>query len=665
MRSKIALLGLNLVALTGATFLGIGLSVHAKLHPVQGWMGISWLETGSRIVNLVLLITTAVLVMRLRSQQLRELQSSLQAIRDLEETSSDLIWSIDREGILTILSDRDHLGDRVSSLKTGSSIRLLREQDTLTSPEQWDRVIKQTTNGLAFRDFQYFAPTSSGEMACLKVSGVPIRNKSGEVIGHRGMTRDKTKEWNASTALSKQAFQDELTGLTNRRGFNEAHQAFLDINEKPTALLTIDLDGFKHVNDVHGHLMGDKLLRIVSNRLQSAVNCSGHSDPTSTDHERRLLARLGGDEFAVLLSGVQVEDVDSIAQSILTIVASPFQLVSNLFVHISASIGISISNVGDGSSSEKMLSEADAALYDVKNSGGNAARFHSDTMSVAVEKSFVHSDNFDGLMVTALSHAIQAGGLHLAYQPIRFCQDGTIASVEVLARWDSTKFGLVPPSIFIPLAEKNGLINGLGEWVLRHALAEAFAIQGNFSLSINLSPIQIETSNIAKVVASALAAASIDPRRLVLEITEGLLLSATPKTLEKLRHIRSLGVRLSLDDFGTGYANIKSLDEIPFDLIKLDRSIIQASPSRREHLLRGFIEVARAFNLPTVIEGIETPDQWCLASSVGATYGQGYLLGRPQRCLSLATGLTIASTAEVSAAGESDINGFEPSAAIF
>ncbi|MHA6723796.1 putative bifunctional diguanylate cyclase/phosphodiesterase [Sphingomonas sp. RS2018] len=647
MQIKIRLLAVVTAALVTSLALGLPFSVHAVRRPDTAWLGIWWLELAGRLVNLSLLAATALLAITVWRRQVSQLRLSLEVLRDLEQTSSDLIWQTDAAGVLTVLSDSSDFGSRVCTLRSGSSIGSLRERDPLTPADKWEKNYEQISAGHPFRDFRYFAPTTAGGLACLSVSGVAIRDARGGILGYRGMTRDKTTEWEAMTALSRQAFQDELTELPNRRALKDALQNVLaNTDEQAVVLLIVDLDGFKHINDLHGHLMGDMLLRAVAQHIREAVQPAASQADTrgmliDTKHSNCLPARIGGDEFAVLLAGEKAKQAEEIALAILASVSAPIELIPQVWGRVGASIGIAQVESG-GCDVDRLFGQADAALYDVKNAGGGALRFYSEADPSSGRQSIVaEAEQLDDApLAAALAQALEAGELHLVYQPIRSCADGQVTSIEVLCRWHSKHYGVVPSSTFIPLAERSGLIVSLGEWVLRHALAEATAVDGCWSLSINLSPIQIETTNIVQTLATAIYTSGIDASRVILEITEGLLLSPTTKTLQKLRRLRLLGVRLALDDFGTGYANIKSLDEIHFDILKFDRSIIQTNPARRENLLRGLMEIARAFDLPTVFEGIETPDQWHLASRLGATSGQGYLLGRPQRDLLRATGIS-------------------------
>ncbi len=433
-------------------------------------------------------------------------------------------------------------------------------------------------------------------------------------------TRDVTDRKNLEEELAHQAFHDSLTGLSNRAVFRDRldHALGLSLRHgRSLAVLLLDLDGFKTVNDSLGHDVGDELLVAVGARLE---RCARSSD---------TVARLGGDEFVVLLE----EDVDearsrSVATRMLQELAGPFD-VSDREVFIGASVGIAVS---DGSSigADELIRNADTAMYAAKAAGRGRYEVFQPAMHVrALERFEVQAD---------LRRALRLAEFRLQYQPIVDIGTGAVQGVEALIRWMHPSRGLLPPGDFIAAAEETGLIVPMGMWVLDEACRQTVAWREEYPqatdlwVSVNLSTRQLLEPDLVEQVRAVLERRGLDPSALVLEITEGSLLQGVAETIEKLRGLKSLGIRLAIDDFGTGSSSLGHLRQFPIDVLKIDKSFVDAvatSGSEGPALVRAIVDLANTLQLQTVAEGIEELDQLTELRSAGCVSGQGFLFARP------------------------------------
>jgi diguanylate cyclase (GGDEF)-like protein len=419
---------------------------------------------------------------------------------------------------------------------------------------------------------------------------------------------DVTKRRQADAYIAKLASEDPLTGLPNRRVFRASIEKISGSQTRSAefAVLFLDLDRFKVINDTLGHRIGDMLLIEVANRLQRSLQ---HGE---------VLARLGGDEFAIVMpSFASRASLATSARNIVETIALPYDIDGHR-IRTTVSIGIAV-GPKDGINADDLLMAADLALYAVKTTGRGTYCFYEHSMNEEL--------NDRRQIETDLREAIEQHRLHLAYQPVIDLRRNAISGFEALARWDHPTLGVISPVVFIPIAEDSGLILQLGEWALRDACTQAAQWPNNLKVAVNLSPVQFSLPNLAEVVVRVLAETGLEPHRLVLEITERLFISDTEKTLGVLHRLKSIGVGIAMDDFGTGYSSLSSLRSFPFDKIKIDRAFVVdlGENSQNSVIVQAVIIIARALGMTTVAEGVETAAQQRLLAALGCDEVQGYL----------------------------------------
>ena len=409
------------------------------------------------------------------------------------------------------------------------------------------------------------------------------------------------------------AYHDSLTGLGNRLLFKEQlEEALKDVSvaSHPLAVLFLDLDGFKAVNDTLGHSIGDLLLKSVATKLRDIL--------PRTDR----IARLGGDEFAILqISAAQPGSSIALAERIIEVVGQP-NSIDGHDVTVGASVGIAVARPGD-MNTENFLKSADLAMYSAKSDGRGTYRMFDPEMDAIVQAR--------RLLERDMRTALAQDGFRLFYQPLVNLQTKKVTAFEALMRWQHPERGMVPPSDFIPVAEEMGLIVQLGEWALRQACAEATEWPDGICVSVNLSPLQFSKGNLVSSVMSALASAGLPASRLELEITESVLLEKSERNITILNQLRDLGVRISMDDFGTGYSSIGYLRSFPFDKIKIDQSFVRDLLVDEGSLaiVRAIAGLGVSFGMITTAEGVETEEQMRCLNLEGCIEVQGYLYSRP------------------------------------
>ena len=429
---------------------------------------------------------------------------------------------------------------------------------------------------------------------------------------------DVTKRSRAEADAIRLSSEDPLTGLPNRRIF----RSVLDQISQETpaidggqpaaefAVLFLDLDRFKSINDTLGHQIGDLLLQEIAQRLKRSVSAN------------EVLARLGGDKFAVVVPTVESRPaLEALPSRMIEAARKPFEIGGHR-IRSGISIGIAIGPC-DGANCDELLIAADLALYAVKAQGRGSYKFYHAAMNRELkERRQLEID---------LREAIEQNELELYYQPILNLRSNVITGFEALARWRHPVNGMVPPTVFIPIAEDTGLIQPLGEWALREACRSAAHWPSNLSIAVNLSPVQFSAPNLSEVVRHVLAETGLEPHRLELEITEGVFMANNESTLSTLRQLKQLGARISLDDFGTGYSSLSYLRSFPFDKIKVDRSFVSDLAEGTEHvvIVQAVVSIARALGMTTLAEGIETVGQHEFLAALDCDEGQGYLFSPP------------------------------------
>ena len=459
---------------------------------------------------------------------------------------------------------------------------------------------------------------SDGELfpQWLTISGV--KDENNEISSYVAVFSDITSIKDSQAQLELLAHHDSLTGLPNRVLFNERlHHALQRANRENTgiAVLFIDLDRFKNINDSLGHTAGDQLLERVAKRLRKTVR------------DEDTVARLGGDEFTILL-----EDVDSpqaigaVAQKILETISRQLDL-NEHEVHVSGSIGISL-YPEDGKDVTTLLKNADNAMYRAKEKGRNNYQFYTKELTAAAFERFA--------MESSLRQALRKGEFELYYQMQMSAQNEQVMGAEALVRWKHPLHGMIAPSRFIPLTEETGLIIELGEWVLRSACRQARQWQDNglpeFRLAVNISTLQITHGQLAETVQRILEETGLEPQRLELELTEGMIMQQTSKTMRTLNELRRMGVTLAVDDFGTGYSSLSYLKRLPIQRLKIDQSFVNdiTSSSSDKAITRAIIVLAKSLQMTAIAEGVENSAQLEVLRAEHCDEVQGWLYGEPE-----------------------------------
>src|SRR5262245_19282030 len=440
-----------------------------------------------------------------------------------------------------------------------------------------------------------------------------IRHRPMPDLGWVATHEDITEQRQAEVKIEHMAHYDALTDLANRALLNERlEQALAHFRgEQMVAVHHLDLDQFKAVNDTFGHHAGDKLLKIVADRLRGLVR------------ETDTIARTGGDEFVIVQAPISdPAEATMLAQQIIAWISEPYDIDDGEQATVGTSIGIAVSP-GDGNAPDKLLRNADLALYRAKGDGRGTFRFFESAMDEQMQARRI--------MEQDLRKALPAGEFELYYQPVVNLESNEIAGFEALLRWNHPERGQVPPSAFIPLAEEIGFIVPLGEWVIREACLAAARWPEHLTVAVNISAAQFRGSSLMPVIVNALAASGLHPARLEIEITETVLLHDREATIAVLHQLRALGIRIAMDDFGTGYSSLTYLQSFPFDKIKIDRSFVKdiTENTGSLYIVRAVAALANGMGMAATAEGVETKEQLDKIAAVGCTEMQGYLFSRP------------------------------------
>jgi diguanylate cyclase (GGDEF)-like protein len=495
-------------------------------------------------------------------------------------------------------------------VRPGCTLREVLEQRAATGSFCVDDIEQYMADVLAAVDqgtiFSRIMELHDGRL--IRVVNQPLAH-GGSVATHEDVTEEKRAE----ERIAYEACVDALTGLPNRKVFCEQLEQELKRVQRRErlAVLYLDIDYLKRVNDTLGHPAGDKLLKDVADRLRDCVR------------DIDVVARLSGDEFAIIQKLLdRPSDAAALAIRVREAILEPFDL-NGRQVRVDASVGISIAP-NDATERDELMQTADIALYEAKNSGRGTYCFYEPEMTARMQ--------VEDRLEQDLKSALANGEFELFYQPIASLEDDKITSFEALLRWHHPTRGPVSPAEFIPLAEKTGLIIPLGEWILRTACAEAATWPDNIQIAVNVSSVQLTDNKLADVVVGAIAAAGIQPNRLELEITESALMQNTSGNLATLKSLHDLGVQIAMDDFGTGYSSLSYLLSFPFHRIKIDRFFIAALTDKTEShvIVRAIADLARTLKLRITAEGVETAQQFQQVRMLGCTEMQGYLLSPPR-----------------------------------
>jgi diguanylate cyclase (GGDEF)-like protein/PAS domain S-box-containing protein len=533
----------------------------------------------------------------------------------LLQNSPEVVLAIDRDGGVQYASPSAQtvLGHTVSTI-TGRMLAALTHPDDLPHIRGWMTALTEAPTGTTAA-IETRLRRADGSWAVLDAIGTNCLDDpdlEAVVISIRDIGTRKALE----QQLSRQAFSDPLTGLSNRALFRDRLQHATARGDAAVTVLLIDLDDFKDVNDNLGHSAGDELLVAIATRLRDNVR------PGDT------LARLGGDEFAVLIQELDGRDAGALAERLLHEIRRPTRIAGR-DISCTASIGVAgTGTTGDGTSGEELLRNADLAMYAAKRQGRNAFAAFDPAMYASVLN--------EAQQRLELELALAQEQFVVHYQPVVDLPTQQLTGVEALVRWQHPERGMLGPHHFIHNAEESGLIVPLGRWVLQQACLQLGRWQHtpagrDLKMNVNLSARQFQYTGLVGDVRDAIAAAGIVASRLTLEITESMLLHDMDAAIETLEALRGLGVRLAIDDFGTGYSSLNYLKRLPVDIIKIDRAFVTqvATHADDKALVHAVVSLSQALSMETVAEGIETDDQWEMLHRLGCDYGQGYLFGYP------------------------------------
>ena len=535
-------------------------------------------------------------------------------IEEFENSEKGWFWETTRDGTVSYISDSvaGALGREPRDLIDRPFADLI-SAETAEGGATSERTLGfYLSSHVAFQDL--IVRAKSKNEIWWSISGRPVHDEVGRFFGFRGFASDLTKMRQSEVELDRLARQDSLTGLPNREVLRRAlDDALVSAARRKyrCSVFLLDLDRFKAVNDTLGHPAGDTLLRLVALRLREEVGDLGQ------------VGRLGGDEFEIVLPAVSAKDeLSQLAQGIIDSLSRPYSI-NGSAVSIGASVGIVTSDYDDRTSDD-LMRDADLALYAAKAAGKGVFRFFAPEMhDAARQRSIMESD---------LRVALDKGQLRVVFQPSVDASSEKLTGFEALIRWDHPEHGPVSPALFIPLAEEIGLINEIGEWVLRTACTEAAKWPQQVSVAVNLSPIQFKAPTLPATVRAALSDAGLAAKRLELEITEGVLLNNDEQVHAMIDNLKKIGVKLALDDFGTGYSSLSYLLRVPFDKIKIDQSFVRGASdpkSRNASLIRAMVGLASDLEMQTTAEGVETQDELLLIRSLGCSLVQGYIFGKP------------------------------------
>lgn len=530
-------------------------------------------------------------------------------LNEFEEGASDWLWETDAAGRLRHVPARmaATLGLSAEVLQNRHLGDLLRDHATFgDADDKAHAILSALTNRTAFCDLSVRLSTEVGTR-WWRLNGKPAFDRRGNFTGYRGVGADVTHSREAQARITFLAGHDTLTGLPNRAAFQEAMTEACRLRpagQGQTALLCLDLDGFKGINDRHGHGAGDGLLRAVAGRLHDVAG------------SRARIFRLGGDEFAILQNSIEPRQAELLAERVVAELARPYQVdAAHLEVGVSVGIAYTPEDARDAAS---LLSRADLALYSAKANGKGCWC----CFDPGLEERILRQRQLDAEMRLALG----TDEMQLHYQPLVELESERIIGFEGLLRWNKPGTGWISPAEMIPIAEATGFVIDIGRWALLRACTDALSWPG-LRIAVNISSIHVRSATFYDDVAKALRETGLPPERLEIEITESVLLNRETQVVGDLRRLRQLGVRIALDDFGTGYSSLSYLTEFPFDKVKVDRSFIRDLHERPEKIavVEAITTMARALSMEVTVEGVETPQQSHVLKLKQCGTAQGYL----------------------------------------
>lgn len=534
----------------------------------------------------------------------------------LEKSELGWFWASDEAGRLIYLSEPAL--DRIAEIEghlIGKQLVDIFEDDVGTEAGSPHRPLK-----FQFAARNSLRPTivkirTGAKTAWWEISGAPRLSKSGKFCGYHGIARDVTASIASQRDAEKLSRFDSLTGLSNRHRITQKLDTTLDAfraAKRSCAIMLLDLDRFKQVNDTLGHPAGDELLKQLAARLKRLVG------------ERGEIGRLGGDEFQIILPDIEDRgELGELAQRIIEMVSQPYS-VNGVRAVVGCSIGVAIAPF-DGIECQELIKAADLALYASKGGGRGQYRFYSsDLRDQAIHRHQIEED---------LRDALSREELEMYYQPIVSATDHKVVCFEALMRWHHPERGQVSPAEFIPVAEEVGLIREMGEWAIHDVCKRVASWPANVRAAINVSAVQFASDDLIDTVRNALKSSGADPARIELEITESVFVGDIDRALRMFRDLKRLGVRLALDDFGTGYSSLSYLRDAPFDKIKIDQSFVRGCTEDGNNngaIVSAVVSLAQALKMETVAEGVETKDELEAVIEHGAMSIQGALFSRPQ-----------------------------------
>ena len=539
-------------------------------------------------------------------------------LREYESSDADWLWQTNTQLCFQNVSARfaRATGRAIEELEGHSLI------DFMKTPPRNDQSARRAHAAVlatigrreGFSEIMLALPDAAGGAKAIELSARPTFNKQGRFIGYHGVGSDVTAARHAADRIAHMARHDALTNLPNRLQLMDNLAAALKAAQArgtQCAVLLVDLDRFKTINDSLGHVAGDHLLQQVSRSFETVIS------------DEMTAGRLGGDEFAIVVPEAESrEELEQLCLALISALQGPF-LYREQRLFVGASVGVAF-GPRDGDTVEEMIRNADLALYRAKAGAGNDIRFYEPGLHARAEER--------RKLELALRNAMDAGEFTLAYQPVVAAQSGEITSCEALLRWSNPELGNIPPAKFIPIAEETGLLGRIGEWVLRRACKEAASWPDEVGIAVNVSPRQLRDPGFIVTLVSALTQAGLEPSRLELEVTESVFLELTGATQKVLQQIQSLGVKLAMDDFGTGYSSLGYLRRADFDTLKIDQSFVQsisAHDPESTAIIRAVVALAGSLGMKTVAEGVATPEQLAIVRALGCDKIQGYIFSRP------------------------------------